>query len=169
MEQIRNDFNITYTQLSNLSGTEIVDFLRLSEPGITPKKEKHAFFYEKRFQNDRLLVASNQNFFENQYKPQFVAFGNSGLNAVEFRNVERRIDLVIGVALTIPNYDGKQRKITEQQTDLYYESLHFYKTQREIELKNNMESHKAQITIYEESLDQMDGQLKNEQNILEIY
>ena len=130
---------------------------------------RNSFFYEKRFYNDSLQIYANQLVFENQYKPQVLAYGNSGMNAVELQNMERRFGLSAGLRLIIPIYDGKQRRFNELQNKLKYENLDFYRQNNEIQLQNNLKSLQQQMSVLEGNLQQMGNQLVKQENILEIY
>ncbi|GBF21599.1 outer membrane efflux protein [Arenibacter sp. NBRC 103722] len=169
LDQLHNNFNNAYTQLGNLSGVEVIEFPVLPEPKIALETQMDSFFYERRFINDSLQLTANQEVFENQYKPQVQVYGNSGLNAVELANIERKAGLSAGLRLTIPIYDGKQRKINAMQNRLMYENLEAYKRNTEIQLQNNLESIRDQITTAEKNLADMEIQLGKQENILEIF
>ena len=169
LETIGNNLNNSYTLLLNLSGIKAADFYRLSKPNLMVENVRNSFFYEKRFYNDSLQIYANQLVFENQYKPQVLAYGNSGMNAVELQNMERRFGLSAGLRLTIPIYDGKQRRFNELQNKLKYENLDFYRQNNEIQLQNNLKSLQQQMSVLEGNLQQMGNQLVKQENILEIY
>ena len=65
---------------------------------------------------DSLSTIAQQNVFESKYVPQIKLFFNTGLNAVEIDNIQRRFGLSAGVSLSMPILDGGQRDITEQQS-----------------------------------------------------
>jgi len=167
--QLRNNFKNLYTQLGNLSGVKIIDFKKLVAPNIGIENERSSFFYEKRFVNDSVQIAADQKVFDNQYKPQVMAYGNSGLNGVEIQNMERRLGLIAGLRLTIPIYDGKQRKFNELQNELKYENLDYYKENFEIQMKNSLEALQQQTNTHEDNLGKMEKQIQKQENILEIY
>ena len=107
--------------------------------------------------------------FENQYRPQLSLYGNTGLNAVELSNIDRRMGLSAGLRLTVPIYDGKQRKNNALQSELKKESLEFYKQNAEVQLENNVKSIERQMTALEENMGLIDEQLGKQRNVLEIY
>ena len=168
-EQLHNSFKNLYTQLGNLSGVKIIDFKKLVAPNIGIENKRASFFYKKRYVNDSVQIAADQKVFDNQYKPQVMAYGNSGLNAVEIQNMERKFGLSAGLRLTIPIYDGKQRKFNELQNKLKYENLDFYKENFEIQMKNSLEGLQQQTNTLEDNLGKMEKQLQKQENILEIY
>ena len=169
LEQIQNNFKVAINQLYSLSGSKIVETDKLIEPQIQYTNKPSQFFFQKRFKNDSLLILANQRVFENQYKPQVTAYANTGLNAVEIPNIYRRFGASAGLRLTIPIYDGKQRKYNEQQSLLKVENLQFYKDNSKIQLDNNLISIEQQIQALAENMELLNKQLEKQKNILEIY
>jgi hypothetical protein len=169
LQQIRTNLKTAINQLYSLSGIPIAETDRLSIPKLLTAANPVSNFYQRKFQNDSLQVEADQNVFENKYKPQLSLYGNTGLNAVELTNIERRVGLSAGLRFTIPIYDGKQRKYNAQQSELKKETLEFYKENAEIQLENNIKSVEAQLIALEENILAIEEQLKKQQNVLEIY
>jgi hypothetical protein len=65
---------------------------------------------------DSLSAAVQQDVFETKYLPQIKLFFNTGLNAVEIDNIQRRFGLSAGISLSVPILDGGQKDITKQQS-----------------------------------------------------
>lgn len=169
LQQIRNNLKTAINQLFSLSGIRLVETDSLSVPELMYTDDPLANFYQRKFENDSLQVVVDQKVFENQYKPQLSLYGNTGLNAVELTNIDRRVGLSAGLRLTVPIYDGKQRKYNIQQSELKKENLEFYKGNAEIQLENNLKSIEAQLTSLEENIQSIEEQLQKQLNVLEIY
>ena len=171
LKQIENNLQVTIKQLYTFSGMIAQPTGRLSAPVISKNhlSEETNRFYEQRFVNDSLQIMADQRVFENAYKPQLTAYGNTGLNAVEIPNIEHKLGLSAGLRLTIPIYDGKQRQYNAEQSMLREESLTYYKDNAEIQLKNNLLSIKDQIIALQENKMLLDKQIEKQVNILEIY
>jgi outer membrane protein TolC len=169
LKQIQNNFKTSIDQLYILIGIPIDSISRIVKPDISSIDNPTEFFYNKKFENDSLQVAADQQVFDNQYKPQVSVYANTGLNAVEFQNIEHRIGASAGLRLTIPIYDGRQRKYNKLQNNLKKESLEYYRENSEIQLKNKIESIKRQVVDLDENIQLLDDQLKKQKNILEIY
>ncbi|MCG2460378.1 TolC family protein [Flavobacteriaceae bacterium F89] len=169
IRQIHTDFKATMTQLYNLCGIPTEPEKRLATPEMEYQTDASEFFYQKRFKNDSLQVMANRQIFENQYKPIVGIYGNTGLNAVTLNNLPHYFGLSAGLRLTIPIYDGNQRKYNALQSKLKYESLEEYRKNSKIQLDNNLENILAQIQSLEENLGLLETQLNNQQKILEIF
>ena len=169
LDQIEINFKNLYTQMGNLSGVSPMGFEPLKAPEIEVAQQKDTLLFEKRFAIDSLRISADQNVFENQYKPQVSLYGNSGLNAVDLNNLQRRLGLSAGLRMTIPIYDGNQKKYNRLQNKLKMDNLDYYKKYNEVQTKNNLESLRLQIDDQKEYLQQMELQLKRQTNILDIY
>lgn len=168
-QQISNNLKTAINQLYSLSGTHVAETDSLSAPELTTANAPITNFYEKKFQNDSLQAEADLRVFENRYKPQVSLYGNTGLNAVELTNIDRRIGLSAGVRLTVPIYDGNQRKYNAQQNELKKETLEFYRDNAQVQLENNIKSIERQISTLDVNMNLMDEQLKKQRNLLEIY
>jgi len=169
LQQIQNNLKTSINQLYSLSGMAIGTIETLEIPNFNNPTKPSQFFYQKKIENDSLQIVANQKVFENQYKPQVTAYANSGLNAVEIPNIYRRLGASVGLRLTIPIYDGKQRKYNAQQSVLKAENLNFYKKNTKVQLENNIKTITQQIVALDDNMVLLDKQLKKQQNILEIY
>lgn len=171
LRQIQNNLEVAINQLYTFSGMKLHKTDFLPEPDLVKNAElnKLKHFYERKFKNDSLQVAADQRVFENAYKPQLTAYGNTGLNAVEIPNIEHKIGLSAGLKLTIPIYDGRQRKYNARQSEFKKENLKFYKNNAKIQLENKLESIKIQISALKENKILLGKQIKKQKNILEIY
>lgn len=169
LKQIENNFKTSIDQLYILSSIPLENVDSIAKPNISTIVKPTGLFYERKFQNDSLQIAAEQQVFENQYKPQVSVYANTGLNAVELQNIEHRIGASAGLRLTIPIYDGRQRKFNELQNNYKKESLEYHRENSKIQLKNMIESIKRQVVDLEENMKLLDNQLQKQRNILEIY
>ncbi|MAZ28505.1 MAG: hypothetical protein CL868_15695 [Cytophagaceae bacterium] len=169
LQQIQNNLKTSLNQLYSLSGTAISAIEKLEAPNFNRVSTPSQFFYQKKFKNDSLQIIANQRVFENQYKPQVTAYANTGVNAVKIPNMNRRLGTSAGLRLTIPIYDGKQRKYNAQQNLLKEESLEFYRANSKVQINNSIKSIEQQIQALEISMQLQEKQLSKQENILEIY
>lgn len=169
LQQTQNNLTFSINQLYSLSGISIGTVDQLETPNFSNVQKPSQFFYQKKFKNDSLQILANQRVFENQYKPQITAYANTGLNAVEIPNIYRRFGASAGLRLTIPIYDGKQRKYNAQQSVLKEENLVFYKENAKVQQDNNLQTIAQQIQALDTNMILLDKQLEKQKNILEIY
>lgn len=171
LQQILTNLEYTNTQLYNLCGIPVENHKKLEAPLLELSKSntQEKFFFEKKFENDSLQILAERNVFESQYKPQVSLYGNSGLNATDAANIPHNFGLSAGVKLTIPIYDGNQKKYNALQNELKQENLDVYKENNAIQLQNNLKSLEQQIEALNNNSELTEAQIKQQLNILEIF
>lgn len=169
LQQIQINYNYAIAQLYNLCGLPLENDKNLETPLLELNNKQEDYFFEKKFKNDSLQVVADKNVFENQYKPQVSVYGNTGLNASDAANIPHNFGVSAGVRLTIPIYDGDQKKYNAQQSELKQESLNFYKETAQVQLENNLKNLQQQIEALKQNSQLTDKQIKQQENILEIY
>ena len=167
LNQTRQNYKNGLFQLYSICGitdTQIVmiDSVNLNLTKYSPEQSKFLTQYSL----DSLNTAAQQNVFESKYSPQIKLFFNTGLNAVEIDNIQRRFGLSAGVSLSMPILDGGQKDITRQQSLIAekitgdyknYEAKNIYTQRRDAEnkinsLRKNIEDYKSQIEDYKKLL-----------------
>ncbi len=128
-----------------------------------------SFYYQRRFKNDSLQLIAEQQVFENKYRPQLSAYGNTGMNAVEVDRIPHNFGFSAGLKLNIPIYDGGQKKIKQLQNELKLENLDYQKKNDRIKKQNTLQSLQKQMASIMTGLQLIHKQLKKQEHILEIY
>lgn len=144
------------------------DISNLIQPTDTLSTDS-TYYYERRFKNDSLQLVAEQQVFENKYKPQLSAYGNTGLNAVDASRIPHNIGFSAGVKLSVPIYDGGQKKIKQLQNELKLENLQYQKKNDQIKKQNTLQSLQKQMASIQTGLQLINNQLKKQEHILEIY
>ena len=153
-------------QLNVLAGIQdssivILDKVKLNKTVISgPSK----FF--NRYENDSLLILNQQNGFETKYYPQFNLFFNAGLNAVDFNDIQRKFGLSAGFNFSLPIYDGSQKSITRQQSQINLSTIVSNRKNQEILLKNKIKESTSQVEYYVSSLQSITSQLDDYNKII---
>ena len=174
LSNARQNYRSSLYQLYALCGiqdTVVVDIdsitLKIDEQG--PKSN-----FMERYHLDSLLSVNQQDLFEVKYKPEVRLFFNTGLNAVELHNIQRRFGMSAGLSLSLPLYDGRQRSLTRQQSQVNQNTISEYRQYFEkniaiqrkdmrtriLSLQQNIESLKGQISDYEKLLKLSEKQLQ---------
>ncbi len=118
--QLEIQYNFDYTTLDYLAG--VVDTL------ITPLQDPHLYatalgdftgsvFY-RQFVLDSLKLVNNKALIDLTYRPKINVFADAGYNTSFFYKPYKNIGTSIGVNVTIPIYDGKQKKLQYSKIDI---------------------------------------------------
>lgn len=134
---------------------------------LTPLTE-NSFFNEK-YRLDSINLITSKNVFELKYKPQFNIIANTGLNAVYAPTIPNRFGLNAGFSFAYNFFDGKQKNINRNKTDIQLKTISYYKenfanqnTMRKIKIVNEFQSYTNRINIIEQ-------QLKEYETLLTLY
>jgi outer membrane protein TolC len=142
-EQTWLNFRSGLSQLNSLCGirdtSSIIPYnLNLSYNGVISNSG-----YLKKYDIDSSLINSQQELFETKYNPQVNLFFNTGLNAIEINNMQRKFGISAGVNFSFPLYDGNQKTITSQQNEISINSIRqnkkYFTNNLFIQLHNSIE------------------------------
>lgn len=139
------------------------------KPGDTLYTDSLPYQYERKFVNDSLQLLAEQKVFENTYKPQVSLYGNTGLNAVELDRLYHYFGFSAGVKVSVPIYDGGQKRIRQLQKEIQYQNLESRRENEAVVLQNTLQSLLEQIGSIGSSLGLMDDQLKKQEQLLDLY
>ena len=124
--------------------------------------------YLEKFRLDSLNLMARQKAFELKYKPQLNLFANTGLNAVYAPTIPNRFGVSAGLSFTYNFYDGNQKKINQNKTQVLEQSISIYKenfmtqnTVRKSKIMAELQSYTDRISIAEAQLSDYELVLKS--------
>lgn len=167
------DYRINLLSLNNVCGISDTSSVVLDTVNNYNFYDRYNFSYK--YSLDSLNYENLQELYEIKYKPQLTLFFNSGLNALEINNIQRKFGLSAGLNLQIPLYDGNQKELTKQQSIIQLKSINEYKfnyeklliSQRQISelkignLEKSLNNYKSQLQDYESVINQSFNSLSN--------
>jgi outer membrane protein TolC len=124
-------------------------------------------FYNK-YYLDSVSNINQQRIFETKYRPQFEVFFNTGLNAVELKNIQRKFGFSAGINFSYPIFDGNQKDITRQQRILGQKTINDNKEYFQKIVENQRHSSKSRITTLENNLKNLKEQIEEYRTVIEI-
>ncbi len=127
----------------------------------------NSLFLEK-YNLDSLNLIAQQKIFELKYKPQVNLFANTGLNAVYAPTIPQRFGLNAGISFTYNFFDGNQKKINQNKTQILEQSVSYYKenfitqnTVRKSKIYIELQSYTDRVSIAKQQLKDYDLLLSN--------
>ncbi len=105
----------TYVELAPLNLIPAPD-IGLAESGFT-----------RRYALDSLSLLAQQNIFDLRYRPQWNFVANGGLNTSYLPTLPRRLGFTAGVSLIWTLYDGHQKRLNSQRTEVLQQSFGNYR------------------------------------------
>ncbi|MFA3782023.1 TolC family protein [Melioribacteraceae bacterium 4301-Me] len=155
-------------ELNSLCGIKDSSVVELEPVSLMLQSKKLSSAVLKKFELDSLAVENQQRVFETRYQPQVSLFFNTGLNAVELTNIQRKFGLSAGINFSLPIYDGNQRSITRQQVRVSIETINNYKSNFAILLDNQKSSALKKIESLKNNLENLSKQIESYNTIIKI-
>jgi outer membrane protein TolC len=150
--QLQND----YATLNYLSGIMDTAAAALAEPLITlqqlPEINQSIFF--RKFTIDSLQLGNSRSLIDFSYKPKVNLFADAGYNSSFAYRAYKNFGTSFGLNLTVPIYDGRQRKLQyskisiAEKTRLGYRD--FFKAQYNQQVAQLLQQLKATSELIEE-------------------
>ncbi|WP_346984596.1 TolC family protein [Chryseobacterium sp. POE27] len=151
LEQQKADWQNNYSLLKYLSGIVDDTFEPVEAPefkeALTPASFDESI-YENVFKADSLKLSNDAKIIQYNYKPKITAFSDGGYQSSFTSTPYKNFGMSFGVGVTIPIYDGHQKKMLLQQNQLSLQTRkkYFEQTQRQyqqqiIQINNQMEQY----------------------------
>ncbi|WP_412850883.1 TolC family protein [Chryseobacterium sp. PMSZPI] len=151
LEQQQADWQSNYALLNYLCGIVDTQFPRLDAPNIRTELAPVDFkesVYTQAFKADSLKITNDSEIIKYNYKPKITAFSDGGYQTSFAQTPYKNFGLGLGLGVSIPIYDGHQKKMMLQQNQLALQTRQKYmeQTQRQyqqqiFQIRNQMEQY----------------------------
>jgi outer membrane protein TolC len=160
-QQIYADWLNNYATLNYLSG--IVDTtLQKIEPPLFPDRDVVPFsqsIYAENYKTDSLKLANDAKIVVYEYRPKLTAYVDGGYSSSIATTPYKNFGTSVGVALTVPIYDGGKQKKLLQQKQVQQDTRRKYNefeinqyTQQTVQIEQQIKEYKQIITTANEQL-----------------
>jgi len=162
--QYQNDF----ATLNYITGIKDTAYTILELPGVSvpvlPELQETIFYNQ--FKIDSLKIKTNDKQIDYSYKPRVSVFADGGYNSSFAITPYKNFGLSAGVALTVPIYDGKQRKMQHQKNAIAEQNrstyLDFFSTQ----YSQQIAQLNQQLFLTQQLVEQTDTQIKYAEGLI---
>jgi outer membrane protein TolC len=131
---LRATYKRNLLDLNVLCGIQDTSTVQLAEPEIILTRAVTLSKFVQKFVTDSMSIVAAQKAFDSRYEPQVNVFANTGLNATQLPDLQRRFGLSVGVNASLTLFDGGQQALTQQKTNFALNSVAQY---RELLLNQN--------------------------------
>ena len=165
--QLETQYKFDYATLNYLAGIVDTTAARLEDPQLNSKHLEilQINFYQQ-FVLDSLKLANDRMLVDINYRPKINAYGDVGYNSSLIYLPYRNFGASIGLNVTIPIYDGKQRKLQYAKIDIQDRTRvyrkNFFFQQRNQQILQLMQ----QLNATDRLIDQIDKQIKYTETLI---
>ncbi|MCB0520024.1 MAG: TolC family protein [Lewinellaceae bacterium] len=168
------DFQMAYRQglssLYLLCGKVDTTYTELQQPDIQLKADTAGMSnFLKIYGLDSLLATSNQELSEMKYRPQVSAFANYGLNAIMLKDIYKKFGFSVGVNFSMTIFDGNQRELTRQQTQLAQMTSGVQRDFQTKQVEQQRLIALQQINLLDGKIEAVQRQLADYETLLKFY
>lgn len=170
LQQQKANWQSNYLLLNYLAGVVDTSIQELSIPDIGEKFPAPVFgesVYAKAFQADSAKLANDAKIIGYDYKPKISAFSDGGYQSSFTTRPYKNFGVSVGVAITLPIYDGHQKQMLLQQNQLALETRKKYTLQIEKQYRQQVLQLHQQIRQYEQMVDTANVQIEYANTLVE--
>jgi len=168
LSNLRQEYENNLLQLCAMSGVEDTTVTELSIVQLEIGTTKTESDFLQKYSLDSLTMVNDQLLFETKYRPQLEAFANTGINAIELPNIERKFGFSVGLSLTIPLFDGNQKSLTRQRSQIGSQTINEYREFSEHNINLQRANCLQQIESLRMNIDNLTGQAEDYYNLLDV-
>jgi outer membrane protein TolC len=164
--QYHNDF----ATLNYLAGIVDTAAVSLDEPSFTfniPSGPDRSVFFQK-YTIDSLLLVHNRTLIDYSYKPKVNIYANGGYMSSFSYEGYKNFGASVGLDLTIPIYDGKQKQMQYRKLDISERNRSNYKTFYTSQYYQQIYLLQQQLQQTESLIGDIDNQIKYSEGLIQV-
>ena len=165
--QLQND----YGTLNYLCGIVDTNMSHLEEPDIVvkdiPVPEQSIFF--KQYTIDSLSLANEKSLVDFNYKPKLNVFGDAGYISSLAITPYKNFGFNFGFTVTVPIYDGRQRKMEYSKLSLQEQTRVNYKDFFKRQYNQQLQQLRQQLTATQDLTGQINDQIRYSQGLIKAH
>jgi len=168
--QLEMQYNFDYAAMNYLAGIVDTTTARLEDPQLNSKTfgDFTSSVFYRQFVLDSLKLANDRMLIDLSYRPRINAYGDAGYNSSLTYKPYKNFGTSVGVNLTIPIYDGRQKKLQYAKIDIQERTRilkrDFYIQQRNQQMLQLIQ----QLNGTDKLIDQINKQIKYTETLITV-
>lgn len=170
LSQSRAQFKNDYATLNYLAGISDTSAMQLDSPAIqklTPHTPEGSI-YTRQYNIDSLKFVNSKQTIDFSYKPKINLMADAGYESDFMGQAWKNLGFSVGFNLTVPIYDGGQRKMQYKKLSLQEETRQNYKAFYNAQYHQQIAQLQQQIKENEALIDQINEQGKYTRSLIKV-
>ncbi len=164
----KNDF-ATLNYLAGVAdtGQSDLNYPNLERAVLENNNVSNSIFF-RQYRLDSLKIVNSRQQLDYTYKPKANIFADGGFNSAFMGQPWKNFGASFGFGLSVPIYDGGQKKLQYKKFSLQEETRENYKTFFDLQYKQQIAQLNQQISENEKLLPQIDDQIKYSETLIKV-
>ncbi len=170
LRQLDIQFHNDYATLNYLAGIVDTAAVNLDEPAFTITGRmvpEQSIFFQK-YTIDSLLLVHNRTLIDYSYKPKLNLYANGGYMSSFAYEGYKNFGTSVGLDLTIPIYDGKQKKMQYRKLDISERTRSEYKSFYSRQYEQQVQQLRQQLQQTESLIGDIDNQIRYSEGLIQV-
>ncbi|MBD1366831.1 TolC family protein [Mucilaginibacter sp. ZT4R22] len=170
LSQTKLQYKTDYATLNYLSGIADTTISEIAKPelqrAVVYDRSNSIFF--KQYQLDSMRLANSRKLIDYSYRPKLSAFADGGYNSDLTSQYYKNFGASVGFSLTMPIYDGGQKKLAYKKLSLEQETQQVYKAFYFNQYKQQINQLNQQIREYDKLIAEINEQFKYSESLIKV-
>lgn len=171
MKQTAIQYRTSYATLLFLTGLTDTAMNNLLEPVLSvkalPSPQNSVFF--RQYEIDSLKNINSHEMIDFSYKPKASVFTEGGYNSSLTSNSFKNFGVNLGLAITLPIYDGNQRKMKHNKINLAESTRQSYRSFFNEQYHQQIEELFRQLKSTDALISEIDSQIKYSEGLINAH
>jgi outer membrane protein TolC len=170
VQQARSQYKTDLYTLNYLAGITDTSFHFLQEPqlNVLEKEDVRKSVFFQQYRNDSLRLANNKALIDFSYKPRVGVYTDGGFNSTLIGPAYKHFGVSFGVNLTVPIYDGHQKKLLYQRLDIEQRTREKYRQFQLAQYGQQTAQLRLQLTETDSLIRNINSQLKYSEGLVAV-
>ncbi|MDB5127210.1 TolC family protein [Mucilaginibacter sp.] len=170
LSQTRLQYKTDYATLNYLSGVADTAIFEITKPELQKSfayDSSNSIFF-KQYQLDSLRLTNSRKLIDYSYRPKLSVFADGGYNSDLTAQYYKNFGTSVGFTVSMPLYDGGQRKLLYKKLSLEQETQRSYKAFFNNQYTQQINQLNQQIGEYDKLIAEINDQFKYSESLIKV-
>ena len=170
LSQTRLQYKTDFATLNYLSGVADTAVFEITKPELLKPlayDRSNSIFF-KQYKLDSLRLTNSRKLIDYSYRPKLSVFADGGYNSDLTAQYYKNFGTSVGFTVSMPLYDGGQRKLLYKKLSLEQETQRNYKTFFNNQYTQQINQLNQQISEYDKLIAEINDQFKYSESLIKV-
>jgi outer membrane protein TolC len=171
LSQTRLQYKTDYATLNYLSGVADTAIFEITKPELQKTintTDRSASIFFKQYQLDSIRLNNSRKLIDYSYRPKLSVFADGGYNSDLTAQYYKNFGTSVGFTVSMPLYDGGQRKLLYKKLSLEQETQRNYKAFFNNQYTQQINQLNQQISEYDKLIAEINDQFKYSESLIKV-